>query len=210
MQAMDAILGRRTIRRFLPTKVSEDDIRTILEAARWTPSGHNVQPWGFIVIRDPATKQAIRELSAASIVKRIGGKRENAMHIARNHPAQYQTEEALRRFITGEHYEYLTQAPVLVAVTCDLKAVSGLQDAFMAIQNMLLAAYALGIGSCPSSSAVITPDMERQVARLLGVPEHLTVVSIVCLGYPAEQVTAPKKPLSEIAFRERWGEKLYP
>jgi len=209
MDTMEAILGRRTIRRFDARDIPEDDVRMMLEAARWAPSGHNTQPWGFIVIRDHATKKKIREISADSIVKRIGGRRENAMKIARNHPEQYRTEEALRRFITGEHYEYITRAPVLVAVTCDLNAVSGLQDAFMAIQNMLLAAFSLGIGSCPSSSAVMKPDMEEQVKKTLGVPEHLSVVSIVCLGYPAEQVTVPKKPLYEIAFRERYGEEPY-
>jgi nitroreductase len=189
--------------------VTDGILKSILEAARWAPSGHNTQPWGFIVIRDPATKQKIRDISTESIVKRIDGKRENALKIARNHPLQYRSDEALQRFITGEHYEYITQAQVLIAVTTDMNAVSGLQDAFMAIQNMLLAAHSKGLGACPSSSAVITPDMEAQVKEILRVPQRLSVVSVICLGYPAESVKVEKKPLTDIVFREIYGEHLY-
>lgn len=65
---MEVIQNRRTIRRFKPDPVSEDQIQTVLEAGRWAPSFSNLQPWKFIVVKDPPLKKAIDQAAKESVL----------------------------------------------------------------------------------------------------------------------------------------------
>ena len=192
---------RRSIRVFKPEPVPRELIMEILDAARWAPSAHNAQPWRFVVITSDAVK---RELA----MKMAEAWRHDLL--SDGVPEQRikeLTEESVRRF---------TSAPVLVLVCLTMKDmhsypderrrraehVMAVQSVAAAIQNMLLAAHALGLGACWFCAPLFCPDVVRKVLKL---PSDLEPQALITLGFPAEEPKPPpRKPLSEVVRWERW------
>ncbi len=187
MEVLEAIKTRRSIRKYKPTPVDDRTIETVSEAARWAPSWANTQCWRFIVVRDSKIKDKLAEvLTTAS---------------DRPNPAA----EAIRN------------APVAIVVCAELrksgysvkeprKPVTDKGDWYMfdvalAMQNLILAAHSLGLGTVP-----IGAFDARKVASILGVPEGFCVVALTPLGYPDEEPSVrPRKELSEIVFYDKFG-----
>jgi len=180
MDLMQAIRGRRSIRRYKPDPVPEEALQTVMEAVRWAPSWGNTQCWKVIIVKDSALKSEL------------------AKTVPKVNPAQ----------------PTITEAPVLV-VLCGAREVSGyyggrpstakgdwlMFDTGLAMQNLCLAAYALGLGT-----VIIGMFEHQKVAEVLGVPQNVEVVAMTPLGYPATQSSPPKrKEASEFVFNERYG-----
>lgn len=152
MDALEAILTRRSIRHYTPDGVSEDALETVLRAAMAAPSAKNEQPWHFVVVRERSTLDAIPEF----------------------HPYAAMLREA--------------NLAVIVCGDLRLEASPGrwAQDCSAAIQNMLLAAHALGLGAVWVAAY---PDEEREtkLRALLNLPEEVIPLAIVPLGVPGEK-----------------------
>ncbi len=100
-----------------------------------------------------------------------------------------------------DHGKFIAQAAAMIAVFCkDCKYF--LEDGSAATQNILLAAHGLGIGSCWIAGD--KKDYAPEVADILGVPAGFRLISLVALGYPAEQPQKAKRPLSEVLHWERF------
>lgn len=166
-QVIEVIKKRRSIRSFKKEPIPDDILLQILEAARWAPSAGNLQPWHFIVVKNNEVKKLL------------------AM-------------AALNQMFIAEAY--------VVIVVCAIPSVSAsrygvrgeklycLQDTAAAIQNMLLAAASLGIGSC-----WVGAFDEERVKNILRLPHYARPVAIVPMGYPAKVPTAPpRRHLKEI------------
>jgi len=171
------ITGRRSIRRFQPKPVEQEKAMTLLECAFAAPSSKNHRPCQFILIDDSAKLQEIGE--AAPAAKMAAG------------------------------------APLGIAVCVDVPAYeekSGLtdstwvMDASAAIENILLAARALGLEGV-WLQVMNRADRESVIPRILGVPDGVKLLFIALVGYPAEE----KKPGGEIVasrlHRNRWLSK---
>lgn len=168
MDVMEAIRGRRSVRNFTSQPLTREQLQAILEAAVWAPSGGNIQAWFFLVVTDP---------------RRI---------------------EDIKAFSPG----MLAVPPALVVACSDLHRASArggrlasevltLCDVSMACQNMMLAAWAQGIGSC-----VIRSFSQTGVAKLLGLGPGIRPELMVALGYPGRVPPAPRRrPLDEVV---RW------
>lgn len=190
MEVMEAIRGRRAIRKYRTDPVPEEAINTILEAALWAPSWSNTQCWRLILVRDPETKSKLGDVLRTS---RPEGK----------NPAA----DAVRN------------APVVI-VACAERSISGFYrsgdkkgmpstdkgewwfmfDLAMAMQNVTLAAHALGLGTVH-----VGMFDTKEVARILGIPENIAVVELMPLGWPDEKPPVrPRKDLSELVFYERY------
>ena len=195
---LELLSARRTVRAYKPDAVPEEAIRTVIEAARWAPSSANSQPWDIIVVQDRATRERIQD-SVGRCVARIKELRDFPF---------------LRTFTGG----YLLEAPVQLVICGDprfqyVSMMNGVDDQVelfalwgsvsMAIQNMLLAAYALGLGS-----AVFTNFYPREVKAILGVPDPLMVICSLPLGYPATPTGVKPPPvrrnLQDFTHRERF------
>ncbi|WP_447974030.1 5,6-dimethylbenzimidazole synthase [Nitrospira sp. Kam-Ns4a] len=202
-----AIFERRDVRRnFLPTPVSNDVLDRLLRAAHHAGSVGFMQPWNFLVVRDAATKRAVK----AEFLKA------NAAAARR-----YRGERArLYRSLTLEGIE---EAPVNLCVTCTRQRggphvlgratvpETDLYSTCCAIQNLWLAARAEGIGV----GWVSILDYEA-LKRLLGIPRPVKVVAYLCLGYVAEFGARPdleqagwraRLPVEALTFYERWGQR---
>lgn len=180
---LEIIRTRRSIRAFRPDPVSDEALEQIIEAARWAPSSANSQPWDIVVVRDVETRKRIQE-SVQRVVARI---------------KQLRDFPFLRTF-TGS---YLMEAPVQLVVCGDprfqyVSMMNGVEDQVelfalwgsvsMAVQNMLLAAHALGLGS-----VVFTNFYPEEVKRVLEVPDPLKVICILPIGYAAAARAAPPR-----------------
>jgi nitroreductase len=113
------------------------------------------------------------------------------------------TDAATRSKIASitDYGKFIAEAPCCIAVFCE-KVKYYLEDGSAATQNILLAAHAHGLGSC-----WVAGDKKpycAEVARLLGVPDSHTLVSLVAIGYPASVSSPPKKALSEVLHWEKF------
>jgi nitroreductase len=175
MDVFEAIKGRRSVRRYKPDAVPKELIEKILDAARWAPSGGNIQSWKFIVISDKHLLEMVRKVSPGYL-----GEATLGILVCSDKEKAYRIGGVLGR-------DYLSVA-----------------DCAMAVENMLLAAYALGLGTC-----VVKSFSRIAVKEILEIPEGIEPELLVILGYPAQTPTPPSRiPLKEIAYLNKYGQNF--
>jgi nitroreductase len=188
MDVMEAIKTRRSIRKYKTDPVNDKALETVLEAARWAPSWANTQCWRFVVVRDGNIKNKL----ADTLISVSSDRPNRAAEAIRTAPL------AIVACAEMGKSGYRVREPG-VAVTD--KGDWYMFDAALAMQNLVLAAHALGL-----ATVHIGAFDARQVARLLAVPQGFSVVEMTPLGYPDEEPNVrPRKELSEIVFSDRFG-----
>lgn len=189
------IRTQRAHRAFTDEPVPDEVVERVLEAATYAPSAENLQPWVFVVIRDADARGRIGELNRQAWE---GGGREFSR--PRLNPEVFAKVEA---GATGG----IANAPVLIVVGGDTsRSVDAVLEASVwpAVQNLLLAAQALGLGA---SLTTITTVFGDELRSLLALPDHVRPLAVVPLGWPAKQLRPPRRaPVAEKTFRERYGQ----
>jgi nitroreductase len=205
MDLFDAIKGRKSIRRFKPTPVPDEDIKKILDAGRWAPSANNTQPWSFIVVKD---RELLTNMAAAvrEMIDRMVPFAENEK--------QSQRLSAYK----NNYYTFFEHAPAMVVVLMEaydagtdrllakmgysaedikrLRPSPGLQSVAAAIQNMLLAAYALGYSSCWMTGPTVA---QEAFEKLFGFGKEKFVAALLPLGEADENPPSrPRRPIEEM------------
>lgn len=173
MEVEEAIRNRRSIRRYKDRPVEEEKIQRILDAARWAPSAGNLQSIEYIVVKDRETREKLSEISYG----------------------QAQPKEA----------------PVNIVVCVNFPKIShygergetlySIQESGACIENLMLAAHSLGLGTC-----WIGAFDEERAKEILGIPDHVRPVGIIAVGYPDESPRSSRRDLKDIVFREKHGE----
>jgi nitroreductase len=195
----DVVHNQRAARSFLPDDVDDATVARVLTAATHAPSAENSQPFVFVVVRDAALRAAIGALTA-----RIWEGGAKALEEQRLSPAFLrEVEEGATGGVAG--------APVLVVVCGDTRLTfPNAMDAsvFPAVQNLLLAAQALGLGSTLTTLPVLGGD---ELSGLLGLPPEVVPVAVTPLGYLPKPLGPPRrKPLHEKAHLDRYGTPFPP
>jgi nitroreductase len=209
-ELMEIIKYRRSIRRYKPDDVPDELIEKILEAARWSPSGDNAQPWRFIVLRDPEKKKAMGRIATEGSGRRFSaeaftGRLEERFEKLKDPEKK---AKAFRFLISGEVSAFLAEAPVIIVVCAKLDVWDVPYDSAMATQNMMLMAHALGLGSCCVVAPVSDMRDDIKTMKLLNVPHGYKIVAPVAIGYPAESRNPrPRLELDEIVFYEEFGKR---
>lgn len=181
MPVLQTIRDRRSIRKYKPDQVRDEDILRIIEAARLAPSGINSQPWNFIVIKDEATRKRIVEADH----------NQEWMLMA---PVFIVCVADIRARMGDVEAISLNEDSPLP----ELKLV--IRDAAIAISYMLLEAQQLNLGTCWTGWY----DQEEMRAAL-DLPDYLYVSGVVTLGYADEEPEMrPRKTLDEIVRYEKW------
>ncbi len=188
---LDLIQSRRSIRRYQNRGVPREAIEMVLDAARWSPSAHNRQPWRFAIIESHEIKHKL----AAAMGRRLRA------DLERDGVAAEAIEQDAAR-----SYQRITNAPVVIVACVTMLNMDTYADArraraehlmatqsvAMAVQNLLLAAHALGLGACWMCAPLFVPDTVREVLQLDADWEPQALIT---LGYPAEQKIKTRVPL---------------
>jgi nitroreductase len=201
----DAIFTTRAMRRLKPDPVPDDLIRRILQAGLCAPTGGDVQHWRFIVVKDPAIKRELQIRYHRALQDVITRYRTNP-------PPPGKSEAQKQRMLAAVEYltEHFHEAPVLI-VCClvdDFARKVGLEkmsgaSIYPAVQNILLAARALGLGATLTTRHLI---YEKEVNDLLGLPPGAETFAIIPIGYPMGRFgPVSREPLEKVAFIDRWG-----
>lgn len=168
---MTYILNRRSVRAYTSEEVSKDDIMQILIAANWAPSGNNIQPWRFFVVMN--NKELIKKVASFTV-----------------------------------YHNWVETAPCLITVFLDTKVLDDevpsiylkhAQSIGAAIQNMLLAAHGLGLGTCWIGEILKNEDKVRE---LLDVSNDLQLMAVIAVGHPSKNnLKSKRKDISENIVR---------
>jgi nitroreductase len=182
MELMEAIKGRRSIRKYKADAPSDEDLNFILEAAQWAPSWANTQCWEFIIVRDAETKQKLAETLPEKNPAR---------------PAIGQAPVVIAACALKEKAGYFKDKPATD------KGDWLLFDTALALQNLTLAAYSRGLGT------VHVGFFDSQKAEeILKVPASAAVVELLPLGYPdGEAKVTPRKQIEDFVFFDCYGKK---
>lgn len=177
MDAVSCIKTRRSIRKFLSKDVEWDKVGEIVEAGKSAPSSGNIQNWKFIIVLDPSTRSQVAEVCLQQ-------------HWMAKAPVQIiicaETEKAKRFYgIRGER-------------------LYSVQNCAAAVQNMLIAAHALGLGAC-----WVGAFDEDKLQSILGIPEFARPQAVIPVGYADGFPDAPMQySLENVVFLEGWGNRF--
>jgi nitroreductase len=191
----EAMFSQRSIRRFRPDPIPVGDLELMLEAAAKAPNGGNRQPGRFLILNDP---QVIREFGVlyreAWWAKRRDEKRPWTSR--EQIPAEERGQVAAARLA-----DEIKDAPCIVlALTTGKGQASSI---IPAVQNLMLAARALGIGSVPTT---LHAQVLERVYALLGIPAEMEFHLCIPLGYPQGKFgTTQRMPTAETTYLNHWG-----
>jgi nitroreductase len=186
----EAIFTQRSIRRFRPDPVPIDDIHLLVDAAVKAPSGGNMQPARFLLVTDRAL---IRELGALYREAWWAKRHDEGFHTFADLPPLFHPAAGLA--------DAMQDVPCVVLALALRQAPAA--SVIPAVQNLMLAARALGIGSVPTT---LHPSVMDRVYALFDIPDDVGFHFCIPLGYPEGSFGPTKrKPTSETTFLDRWG-----
>jgi nitroreductase len=201
LNVLEAIRNRRSIRKFKSTPISEQQVERLIEAARLAPSGCNVQPWRFIIVKDKELKRKLCKASfnqkfiedAPIVIVCCGDllswkkTREHTFEVWKKGDISLTKEcesalmDRVNRAVLAEMHERIPSTLLNVAI---------------AIEHIALEAVELGLGSC-----WVRLFDEKKINQLLKLPEHLYVVALLAVGVPDEEPKPrPRLPPSTITL----------
>ncbi len=215
MEALEAIRRRRSVRRYTDRPVSEEDLETLLRLALLAPTGHNAQAWSLIVVREPERRAALAELVLRGAAEYFRVNRPPGDRTAREHAdwAAGYAETALGSY---------RLVPVWIAgivvprfhfpddpMKQRIETFSEDSSVSFALENLFVAARALGLGTTPT---IFHWFVEDEYRALLGIPDDQRVHYLSPLGYPPEfpvglrpEAAKARRPWRTLVHDEEWG-----
>ena len=195
----ETLYTARALRRFKPDLIPDDVLFQLFDAAIRAPSGQNAQDWRFVIIRDAAVKRRMQEWSQTPWQR----------YIARyaDHPEAIDALPRSQRLSlkSVEHLvHHLADCPAIVAVL-GMKGRHGTPggSAFPAVQNLLLAARALGLGSSVFNFPLAH---EAELREALRIPDNNQIYCLLPIGYPTDrQGPVRRKPVGDVTFIDTFG-----
>jgi nitroreductase len=197
----ETLYSARALRRFAPDPVPDEVLFQLLDAAIRAPSGQNAQDWRFLLVRDPETKRLMQEFSQEPWARYQARFAQDPSAIDRLPRSQRLSLRSVEHLV-----HHLAEVPVLVVVL-------GLRgrhstpggSAFPAVQNLLLAARALGLsGSIFNFPLAREPELRERLA----IPESNQIYCVLPIGRPTDRHgPVRRKPVREVVYVERFGRR---
>lgn len=196
----ETIYTMRALRRFKPDPIPDEVLFQVLDAAIRAPSGQNAQDWRFIVITDPTVKQKLQDWSLEAY------NRYQARYVERPELLdELPRTQRLSLKSVRDLAHNLANVPAVIIVT-GLKGRHSTPggSTFPAVQNLMLAARALGLGSSIFNFPLSHVD---ELMEMLGIPDNNQVYCLIPIGYPTDKHgPVRRKPVREVVYWERFGE----
>lgn len=191
----EAMFSQRSIRRFRPDPISPADLQLVLDAAVKAPNGGNRQPARFLVLTDP---DVIREFGALYREAWWAKRRDEGRPWTRREeiPAEDRSSTAAARLA-----DEIKDAPCIILALTTIR--NGASSVIPAVQNLMLAARALGIGSLPTT---LHAQVLERVYALLGIPAEMEFHLCIPMGYPRGKFgPTQRRPSAEVTYLNRWS-----
>ncbi len=193
----------RSMRRLRPDPVPDELIRKILQAGACAANGGNTQRWRFLVVKDAAIKKAVAAYYKRAFDEVVGPRYRTSAPPPGVSAERYQRQHAAVEYLT-EHFH---EAPVwIVACIEDTAPPNRWSGAsiYPAVQNMLLAARALGLGSTLTTRHLL---YEKETETALGLPPGVHSYAILPIGWPIGRFgPVGRGALADIVYQDRWGQ----
>ncbi len=212
MDLYDAMSTQRAVRRLRPDPIPDDVLDRVLQAACWAPTGGNQQPWRVVVVTDPTKKAGLQAIYAPEWARYVEGFMARLEGLPEEQLAPWHKVAA-----AGDHLaEHLAEAPAVLVFCADPKqmaitdarldriSIVGGGSVYPAIQNLLLACVAEGLGCTITTLHCLRED---EVRELLEIPDGWATAALVPIGYPVGRGHGPitRQPPSAMAFRDTFG-----
>ena len=206
MNLFEVMYNCRAMRRLDTREVEEEKLRQLIEAANQAPSGSNMQSARWIIARDSEVKQKLADLNRKGVEVYLGNQIQNPGSLP------HQDKDKRGRMVDAVVWqmEHMHEIPALiiacmdfgVGVTPAIRA-GGNGSIWPGIQNLLLAARALGLGAAPTTLALMDPDA---TAVALGLPKTMAAYCLIPVGYPLGKFgPVTRKPVEEILRFDQWS-----
>ena len=186
--AMDAIFHRRAVRDYAPQQIDQAVIRVLLDAAVHAPTAVHEEPWAFAIVQDRNT------------LKRLSGDVKNLLASGTDNIHPLLGSHALDRLTNPEFNVFYNAGTLVVIYGKPLGPFVG-ADCWLAAENLMLAAFANGLATCPIGLAVAalnTPQWKRE----LGIPAEMMAIAPIIVGLPAgETAPVPRKPPEILSWK---------
>lgn len=194
----------RSMRRLKPDPVPDELIAKVLQAGACAANGGNTQRWRFLVIKDQKIKQAVALHYKRAFDEVVGPRYRNSAPPPGVTKERYERQHAAVQYLT----DHFAEAPVWIVACIDDGSAQPTRwsgaSIYPAVQNMLLAARALGLGSTLTTRHLLH---EREAEEALGLPPGVHSYAILPIGYPLGRFgPVGRGELREIVFLDRWGE----
>jgi nitroreductase len=170
LSALDAIYSRRATRAFTSQQVNDDRIRELLRAAVHAPTAMHLEPWAFAIVQD---RRLLTRISDRAKVLIVGD----------DHRALARTGDGrLPAILSDPGFDIFYGAPTLIAICGKPMGMFVQADCWLAAENLMIAATALGLATCPIGFAV-TALAESAIKRELDIPHDVTAIAPIIVGY---------------------------
>lgn len=199
----EIIESTRAMRRLKPDPVPDELIAKILRAGSCAPNGGNTQKWRFLVIKDKKIKEAVQVWYKKAFDEWIGPR-----YLKSEPPPGVTKERYLRQHAAVEYLtDHFAEAPVWIVACLEDGPTpnrSTGSSIYPAVQNMVLATRALGLGTTLTTRHL---HFEKEAEAALGLPPGVHSYAILPIGYPMGKFgPVGRGPLKEIVYQDRWGE----
>jgi nitroreductase len=193
----------RSMRRLKPDPVPDALIAKILEAGACAANGGNTQKWRFMVVKDPAIKKAVAAWYKKAFDEVVGPRYATSAPPPGVTAERYQRQHGAVQYLTDHFHE----APVWIVACLEDGANPGRSagaSIYPAVQNMILAIRALGLGTTLTTRHLLH---EKEAEAALGLPSGVHSYAILPVGYPMGKFgPVGRGPLAEIVYQDKWGQ----
>ncbi len=181
MNINEAIIGRRSVRDYTPKKIDESSVRLLLEAAVHAPTAIHEEPWAFTVVQDK------------NLLNRLSDHAKELLNSGAD-PIHASGTSHLKDHLVAPEFNTFYNATTLIVICGKPIGAFVAADCWLAAQNLMLAAYAQGLGTCViglAVTAINTPEWKKE----LGIPADMTAYVPIVVGVPASETPpVPRKP----------------
>jgi len=186
MEAIEAIMTRRSVRKFGKKQIPDAVLEKILRAGTYAPSALALQPWAFVVVQDQKFLKKVSDYCKPIMISLMKDAHDGM-------------SDGFRNLLESPGYSIYYDAPTVIMVIGKSGSRFREIDCSLCAENMMLAAHALGIGSCWVGSTEVCYD-NRELMTGFHIPEGYSPVGTIVFGYPAEKPEAHDKHPADVTW----------
>ena len=203
MDIFEVIQTCRSMRRLKPDPVPDEMIAQILKAGQCAASGGNTQRWKFLVLKDPEVKKKVQAYYKKAFDEVVGPRYASSPPPPGSDPARFKRQHAAVEYLTDHYHE----APVWIVACLEDGPNPGRSagsSIYPAVQNMILATRALGLGTTLTTRHL---NYEKEVEAITGLPPGVHSYAILPIGWPMGNFgPLGRGPLADVVYQDRWGQ----